>query len=110
MGGGVIRTAEKALQCEASASTVAEGIEDRLGVTVRFLRASEAESPDRISECIRRYPLLKDLVVNPYDFSTPVGPRLRRIRDHIVELSTEQTTEELTSLRADLRDGDVRCW
>eukprot|EP00959_Pyramimonas_sp_CCMP1952_P036459 763250-Pyramimonas_sp.AAC.1 len=42
-------------------------LEDRLGITMKFLRASEQGSLGEISRCLEWYPKLCDLVDNPYD-------------------------------------------
>ena len=80
-----------------------ESLEDRIGIAIKFIRASEAECPDRISTCIRRYPLLQPVVDNPYYFANPVGARLRKIRCRVMELTKEHTMEELNELHADLK-------
>ena len=97
-----MRTAEAAIGLQLEASQPAEPLEDRIGVAMRFLRASEAGCPERVSKCLVRYPLLRDLVSNPYDFSTAPGPRLDRVRRHIIELQTDFTMQELRGLHEDL--------
>ena len=81
-----------------------EGLEDRIGIAIKFIRASEAECPDRISACLLRYPSLQNLIDNPYDFRAPVGVRLRKMRNHVMELAKEHTLEELNALHADLKN------
>ena len=71
---------------------------------MKFLRASEACSPERISRCLQRYPLLRDMVANPYDFTSPPGPRLARVRSHVMELQRDFTMQELNKLHEDLRE------
>ena len=97
-----LRQAERALMVQVGAPPPPEDLEDRLGVVMKFLRASEAESPERISRCLTRYPLLGDLVTNPYDFQTPPGARLARVRAHALELQGRFTMQELHGLHADL--------
>ncbi|CAK0825379.1 unnamed protein product, partial [Prorocentrum cordatum] len=78
--------------------------EDRLGVTMKFLRASEKGSAGGVSQCIQRYPILKDLVDNPYDFHTSPGRRLRLVRVHAADLARDHAIDELGRLHADLKD------
>ena len=101
-----MRIAERALTTPVGETPPAMNLEDRLGTAMRFLRASEAGVPERISSCLKRYPLLSELVHNPYDFASPPGPRLSRIRRHIMELQRDFTMQELGALHDDLRDLD----
>jgi len=101
-----MRDAEKALTSQPGGAPPAENLEDRIGVSMKYLRASEAGCPERISRCLERYPLLRDMVYNPYDFTSPAGPRLARVRRHIMELQKDFTMQELNSLHADLKDLD----
>ena len=80
-----MRNAEKNMNIAVNTPPPPESLEDRIGIAIKFIRASEAECPDRISTCIRRYPLLQSLVDNPYDFTNPVGARLRKIRCHVMD-------------------------
>ena len=99
-----MRNAEKALNTRAGGAPFAEHLEDRIGVAMKFFRLSEAGAPERVSSCLERYPLLSDLVRNPYDFISPSGPRLARLRRHIMELQREFTMKEFTSLHEDLKE------
>ena len=109
-----MRTAESALSMQLGAAPLAEQLEDRIGVSMKFLRASEASCPERVSRCLARYPLLQDLVANPYDFITPPGPRLMRVRRHVMDLQKEYTMKELQGLHEDLKtlepDQVARRW
>ena len=98
-----MRHAEKALNSQLGRASPAENLDDRIGITMKFLRASEVGNPERVSRCIERYPLLRDLVANPYDFTSPVGPRLACVRRHVMELQKDFTMQELTSLHEDLK-------
>ena len=69
-----MRQADTALSSQPGPTPPAEQLEDRIGTAMKFLRASETGCPERISRCLARYPLLRDMVPNPYDFSTPPGP------------------------------------
>ena len=66
---------------------------------MKFLRASESDNAGGISQCIERYPLLKDLVHNPYDFDSNPGHRLRLVRRHAVELAKDHAVDELNKLQ-----------
>ena len=98
-----MRNAEKNISIAVNTLPPPEYLEDRIGIAIKFIRASEAECPDRISTCIRRYPHLQSLVDNPYDFANPVGARLRKVRCHVMEVAKEHTMEELNRLHADLK-------
>ena len=57
-------------------------LEDRLGLTMRFLRALEHDRLGVISHCLERYPKLATLVPNPY---APLGggpSHFRRVQAH----------------------------
>ena len=41
---------------------------------------------------------------NPYDFTTPPGPRLQRLRDHIKQLAREHTVQQIQALHTELAD------
>ncbi|CAK0902774.1 unnamed protein product, partial [Prorocentrum cordatum] len=99
-----MRQAELALASQVGSAPPAEQLDDRIGVCMKFLRASEACSPERISRCLERYPLLRDMVANPYDFTSPPGPRLARVRSHVMELQRDFTMQELNRLHEDLRE------
>ena len=99
-----MRIAEKNMNKIGGAPPPPEGLEDRIGIAIKFIRASEAECPDRISACLLRYPSLQNLIDNPYDFRAPVGVRLRKMRNHVMELAKEHTLEELNALHADLKN------
>ena len=101
-----MRQAERALGGRIGEASQAEDLEDRIGIAMRFLRAAEAGVPERVTRCLDRYPVLRELVVNPYDFSTPAGPRLVRVRRHVMDLQRDFTMQELTALHEDLRDLD----
>ena len=78
---------------------MAEDAEDRLGCTMKFIRAVESQSMHSISLAIERYPHLKTLVGNPYDSALREGDGLRYARDHAVELAREHAVLELTRVR-----------
>ena len=89
-----------------SGSSVATDTSDKLGVTMRFLRASESESLGTISNCLVRYPLLSSLVANPYEVGGNPATRLRAVKDHAVELAREQAMEMLSRAQAEVEDHD----
>ena len=49
-----MRQAETALSSQVGSSPPAEQLEDRIGVSMKFLRASEAGCPERVSCCLAR--------------------------------------------------------
>ena len=98
-----MRNAEKNMNIAVNTPPPPESLVDLIGIAIKFIRASEPECPDRISICMRRYPLLQSLVDNPHDFTNPIGARLRKIRCHVMELAKEHTMEELNGLHADLK-------
>ena len=66
-----MRIAEKNMNKIGGAPPPPEGLEDRIGIAIKFVCASGAECPARISACLLRYPSLQVLIDNPYDFSAP---------------------------------------
>ena len=79
--------------------------EDKIGVVMRFIRASETGAAGAISDCILRYPYLKELVQNPYTFDTNPVQRLRLVRLHVVALAREHALHELRRVQEE--DGDM---
>eukprot|EP00959_Pyramimonas_sp_CCMP1952_P137619 2880257-Pyramimonas_sp.AAC.1 len=98
-----MRTAAHNLPFSASPPEDAAALEDRVGVAMKFLRSSEAGSATRVSQCILRCPLLEDLVDNPCDFDSPVGRRLRLVRQHVAELARDHAVSELRQLHEDIK-------
>ena len=90
-----------------SGSSVAMDTADKLGVTMRFMRASESESLGTISNCLVRYPLLSSLVSNPYEVGGNPAARLRAVKDHAVELARAQAMEMLTRAHDEVEDHDA---
>ena len=82
-------------------------LEDRLGTTMRMLRAMERHTAGAISICLHRYPKLADLVDNPYEFGGNLTHRLRSIREHAMELARLHAMEELGKATAAAKSGDA---
>ena len=80
--------------------------EDRLGVTIRFIRAFESGFLGVISTCLARYPTIKDKIANPYDIGGNITLKLQRLRDHAIELAKDHALGELGQAHKDLSEGD----
>ncbi|CAK0882116.1 unnamed protein product, partial [Prorocentrum cordatum] len=104
-----MRTAAAHLDGPAHAASGTLSAEDRLGTTMRFLRASERQSPSAVSSCISRYPALCTLVDNPCDFTGPPQARLRLVRQHALDLARDHALDELNQLHGDLADLPAGC-
>ena len=102
-----IKEVSERLDKDACSIVTAESLEDRLGVTMKFIRSSEAGFLGAISACIVRYPSLKGLVDNPYDVEGNLSIKLRKVRAHAIELAREHALDELNQAHADLVNGDA---
>ena len=80
---------------DLNGQTQADDLEDKLGVAIKFIRASEGGALSEISSCIIRYPYLKDLVENPYTLNGNHTVRLQRVRDHAIDLAREKALADL---------------
>ena len=74
-----------------------------MGATLRFIRAFEHGFAREISNCLHRYPRIRDLVTNPYDFVGNTAAKLQQARAHAVELAGDHALDELGNSHADLR-------
>ena len=81
-------------------------LDDRLGVTMRFLRAAEHGAMGSISTCLLRYPYLKDLVDNPYEVDGNLTRRLQPVREHAVGLAREHALDELGKVKQAEQAGE----
>ena len=90
-----MRQAAKNFGFEASGPTGLLSHEDRLRVTMQFLRASEKGSAGGVSQCVQRCPVLKDLVDNPCDFHASPGRRLRLVRARAADVTRDRAMDEL---------------
>ena len=79
-----VRKVARNIAADQSTPTVAESLEDRLGLSMKLLRSVEAGLPGEVSKCIGAYPKLKELVRNPYDFEGNLSVRLKDLRQHAV--------------------------
>ena len=82
-------------------------LEDRLGTTMRFLRALENQATGTITRCLHLYPALAELVETPYEFGGNLTTRLRRLRDHAIELARQHALDELGKATTAAKGGDV---
>ena len=73
----------------------ATGLEDRLGITMKFLRAAEQGHLGEISKCLELYPDIRLYVDNPYQIEGNMTTMLRGIRDHAINLAREHALDEL---------------
>ena len=64
---------------------------------MKLIRSIECGLPGEVSKCIVRYPPLRDLVHNPYDFSGNLSVRLRDLRRHAAELARDHALDELAT-------------
>ena len=99
-----MREAERTINRRMDVAPPPEDLEDSLGTACKLLRAIEHGNPERVSRCLARYPLLDSLLHNPYDFVSPIGPRTRRLREHIQQLAHGHTLHELQRFHDDLKD------
>jgi len=90
---------------DLNGQTQAVDLEDKLGVAIKFIRASECGALNEISSCIIRYPYLKVLVENPYAVDDNHTIRLQRVRDHAIDLAREKAIIDLNQTQDD--DGQV---
>lgn len=96
-----VREVAAGLAADQSALPPAESQEDRLGTTMKLIRAVECGLPGEVSKCLVRYPRLRELIGNPYDFAGNLSIRLRELRQHAVELARDHALDELAAASAD---------
>ena len=94
------------LEKEWSGCPAAETLEDRLGATLRFIRAFERGFAGEISNCLHRYPRIRDFVTNPYDFVGNTTTKLQQARAHAIELARDHALDELGKSHADLKGSN----
>ena len=75
--------------------------DDKLGWTMRIIRAIEGQRTGAIKKSIDAYPLLATLVNNPYSSPIPQRDGLRPIRDHAITLARERAIRQLQALQQD---------
>ena len=61
---------------------------------MRFLRAAEKKAFGELDRCRQLYPHIHTLVTNPYDVDGNLTVKLRRLKDHAVELARTQAMSE----------------
>ncbi len=85
---------------EEKVEITANSVEDKLGWTIRFLRAAEEASLGRMARCAAAYPFLSELVACD-DVNLRAGTSLNRVRDHALQLAREGISEDLKALADD---------
>ena len=83
--------------------------EDKLGWTLRLLRAAEEVQLTTMARCADSYPYLAELV-NVKNPNARSGDGLRRVREHALEFARGAVTEELQALETDSCDDQQRSW
>ena len=73
--------------------------EDRLGITMRFIRSAEIGNVSALGECLHHYPGLRLLTTNPYAAAEGDLSKLQTFRDHAIELARESALEGLQHLQ-----------
>ncbi|CAK0893710.1 unnamed protein product, partial [Prorocentrum cordatum] len=96
------------LDTDVGRPPAATDLEDRLGVTMKFVRAVEQGLAGAISSCLERYPHLADLIDNPYDVSGNLSLRLHAAKRHAIALAREHALDELNKSHEDLAGPDPR--
>ena len=105
----VVREVSKGLAREITGMQKAVDKEDKLGVVMRFLTASEQGNLSAISCCLTRYPEIAELVTNPYAMEGNLSIHRANLNDHAVELArgialgklqTSQDDEEADAFEA----------
>lgn len=98
-----MRIAAEELQA-ARATATEDAIEDRLGWTLRFLRAAEAIRLNAMERCAKAYPVLRTLA-DPANPLLREGAGLEAVRAHAVALTRDQVLQELRATH----DPGSRC-
>ena len=101
-----IKTVAERLDKEMGTPPLAVDFEDRIGVTMKFIRAAENGYINDISSCLLRYPLLKEVVENPYAIGGNMSRQLQKAKDHVVQLAREHALNELGKSHQDLLGED----
>ncbi|CAK0852851.1 unnamed protein product [Prorocentrum cordatum] len=73
--------------------------EDRLGATMRFIRAAEKGNVSTLGECLQWYPALQTITGNPYAAAEGDLSKLQAFRDHAVALARESAMDGLQRLQ-----------
>ena len=81
--------------------------EDRLGVVMKLIRGLENGFLSDVSACLERYPKVAEYVSNPYDTTGNLSEKLKKLRDHAVELARDHALDELRKSHEDLAGGNT---
>ena len=87
-------------QRRAASIALASTHDDKIGHTMRFIRAVEDGRLEARRRCIRAYPHLGTLAVDPLSPALQAGDGLAPFRDHAVELARERAIEALQDLHS----------
>lgn len=79
----------------------AEEAEDKLGWTVRFVRAAEGARTGAMQRCLAAYPRLRTLVQDPMALRGVAGDGTDVFRRHAMELAREHAVEQLEALQGE---------
>jgi exonuclease III len=90
---------DKLIGPPASATT----LEDKLGITLKLIRAIERGLAASVSSCLTRFPELAAKIANPYDFDGNLTVRLQPLRDFAIHLARDHALEELRASSVDLQ-------
>ena len=83
----------------------AESTDDKLGCTMRFIRAAEELRMGTMRKCISAYPYLRTLA-DPENPNTRINDGLRPVREHAIELTREGILNDIRELHARSNDLD----
>ena len=84
---------------QGSASTLAATADDKLGVTMQCIRATEQVRLATMRRCVTRYPRLAEFIC-PDDAEARSRPGLTRLRAHAVELGRQSIGDDLRQYQA----------
>ena len=103
-----IRAVTRRMAFERAPPAASEAsVDDKLGWTMRFLRAAEQGHTTVVSRCLEAYPALRDLVPNPYALDLAARGHLDAIRRHACEVAREGALAQLRANHADICDSSA---
>ena len=97
-----MRSAAQNLDWSPGSFPAAMELEDRLAMTMRFVRAVEGGHLGTVGHCLQRYPTLAELSTNPYALLNSGPAALQPYRDHAVQLARDHALDELGKLHDNL--------
>ena len=90
-----MKEAADGMNFRESGITMATDKPDQLGMVMKYLRAAERHALSEISVCLMRYPKIHELVDNPYALEGNLSLKLRRLKDHGIELARDVALEQV---------------